>query len=155
RRYVLENDLLEAIVALPTDMFYNTGIATYVWIVTNRKPEARAGKVQLIDASAFWQKMRKSLGAKRKEMGEAHITTVTGLFKDFVEAQLATVLDAEGREVAREVVAAGKKPPQKLPKAPKGGQVKLAPVSRIFRNEDFGYRTITVERPLRNEKGEV
>jgi type I restriction enzyme M protein len=62
RRYVLENDLVEAIIALPTDMFYNTGISTYVWIVSNRKPQARKGKVQLIDASGFWQKMRKSLG---------------------------------------------------------------------------------------------
>jgi type I restriction enzyme M protein len=66
RRYVLENDLLEAIVALPTDMFYNTGISTYVWIVTNRKPVARRGNVQLIDASAFWQRMRKGLGSKRR-----------------------------------------------------------------------------------------
>jgi type I restriction enzyme M protein len=151
RRYVLENDLLEAIVALPTDMFYNTGIATYVWIISNRKPEPRKGKVQLIDASGFWQKMRKSLGSKRREMGEEHIATVTRLFGGFVEAQVATVLDAEGKEVAREVVAAGEKPP----KAPKGGQVKLAPLSRIFRNEAFGYRTITVERPLRDRAGKV
>ena len=70
RRNVLENDLLEAIIALPTDMFFNTGIATYVWILTNRKPPQRRGLVQLIDASAFWQKMRRSLGSKRKEMGE-------------------------------------------------------------------------------------
>ncbi len=68
RRYVLENDLVEAIIGLPTDMFYNTGISTYVWIVSNRKPAARKGKVQLIDASGFWQKMRKSLGSKRKEL---------------------------------------------------------------------------------------
>src|SRR5262245_18791571 len=80
RRYVLENDLLEAIIALPTDMFYNTGIATYVWIVSNRKLEPRKGKVQLIDATPFWQKMRKSLGSKRREMGEEHIATVTRLF---------------------------------------------------------------------------
>ncbi len=68
RRYVLENDLVEAIIGLPTDMFYNTGISTYVWIVSNRKLAARKGKVQLIDASSFWQKMRKSLGSKRKEL---------------------------------------------------------------------------------------
>jgi type I restriction enzyme M protein len=80
RRYVLENDLLEAIVALPTDMFYNTGIATYVWIISNRKPAPRKGKVQLIDASSFWQRMRKGLGSKRKEMGEEHIAAVTRLF---------------------------------------------------------------------------
>ena len=73
RRYVIENDLLETIVGLPTDMFYNTGISTYVWIVSNRKPARRKGKVQLIDASGFWQKMRKSLGSKRKELSDAHI----------------------------------------------------------------------------------
>jgi type I restriction enzyme M protein len=132
-------------------MFYNTGIATYVWIVSNRKPRDRKGKVQLIDAGAFWQKMRKGLGSKRKEMGEEHIATVTRLFGGFAEARLATVLDAEGKEVAREVVVAGEKPP----KAPKGGQMKLAPISRVFRNEDFGYRAITVERPLRDAAGTV
>jgi type I restriction enzyme M protein len=120
RRYVLENDLLEAIVALPTDMFYNTGIATYVWILTNRKPQNRRGVVQLIDASGMWQKMRKSLGSKRKELSPAHIEEITRLFG--------------GCQVAeRDAV----------------------PISRLFRNEDFGYRTITVERPLRDEKGEI
>lgn len=87
RRYVLENDLLEAIVALPTDMFYNTGIATYVWVLTNRKPDHRKGKVQLIDGSSFWQKMRKSLGSKRKLMGPEDISEITRLFGDFVEAR--------------------------------------------------------------------
>ena len=86
RRYVLENDLLEAIVGLPTDMFYNTGIATYVWILSNRKPAARKGKVQLIDASGMWQKMRKSLGQKRKELSDAHIDRITRLFGHFEEA---------------------------------------------------------------------
>jgi type I restriction enzyme M protein len=86
RRYVLENDLVEAIIALPTDMFYNTGISTYVWIVSNRKPAARKGKVQLIDASGFWQKMRKSLGSKRKEMSPEHIDEITRLFGEFQEA---------------------------------------------------------------------
>jgi type I restriction enzyme M protein len=118
RRYVLENDLLEAIIGLPTDMFYNTGIATYIWIVSNKKPKARKGKVQLIDASGWWQKMRKSLGSKRKELAETHIERITRLFGEFQE-------DKED----------GK------------------PVSRIFRNEEFGYRTITVERPLKDEQG--
>lgn len=118
RRYVLENDLVEAIVGLPTDMFYNTGISTYVWIVSNRKPTARKGKVQLIDASGFWQKMRKSLGSKRKELSDEHIDQITRLFGDFVEAE------RDGK-----------------------------PISRIFKNEDFGYRTITVERPLRDDAG--
>ena len=88
RRYVLENDLLEAIIGLPTDMFYNTGISTYVWIVSNRKPVARKGKVQLIDASSFWQKMRKSLGSKRKELSPEHIEEITKLFGKFKEKAL-------------------------------------------------------------------
>jgi type I restriction enzyme M protein len=85
RRYMLESDLVEAIIALPTDMFYNTGISTYVWIVSNRKPQSRKGKVQLIDASGFWQKMRKSLGSKRKELSADHIDDITRLFGDFKE----------------------------------------------------------------------
>jgi type I restriction enzyme M protein len=120
RRYVLENDLVEAIIGLPTDMFYNTGISTYVWILSNRKPVARKGKVQLIDGSSFWQKMRKSLGSKRKELGPEHIEDITRLFGSFVEDT------RDGR-----------------------------PISRIFHNEDFGYRTITVERPERDDSGNV
>src|SRR5262247_4353369 len=68
RRWILENDWLDAIVALPEQLFYNTGIATYVWVLTNRKPPQRRGKVQLIDATSFWVPMRKSLGAKRREV---------------------------------------------------------------------------------------
>ena len=120
RRYVLENDLVEAIIGLPTDMFYNTGISTYVWILSNRKPEQRIGKIQLIDASDKWQKMRKSLGSKRKELSDEHIEEITRLFGQFIE------------------VKDGKKP-----------------ISRIFNNSDFGYSTITVERPLRDESGEI
>jgi type I restriction enzyme M protein len=149
RRYVLENDLVEAIVALPTDMFYNTGISTYIWLLSNRKPDDRKGFVQLIDASSFWQKMRKSLGSKRKEMGDEHIAKVTKMFGDFVEASLVTVVGADGKEVGRQVLMDG----ETLPTAPAGGKVKVIPVSRIFRNEEFGYRTITVERPLRDEAG--
>lgn len=120
RRYVLENDLLEAIVALPTDMFYNTGISTYVWIVSNRKPDHRKGKIQLIDASEMWQKMRKSLGSKRKELSQDHIAEITRIFGSFSE------FEKDGK-----------------------------PISRIFNNSDFGYRTITVERPLRDEQGNI
>jgi type I restriction enzyme M protein len=118
RRYLLENDLVEALIGLPTDMFYNTGISTYVWIVSNRKPAHRKGKVQLIDASSFFQKMRKSLGSKRKELSPAHIEDLTRIFGRF-------------EEVTREGV----------------------PISRIFKNEDFGYRTLTVERPERDAQG--
>ena len=124
RRYMLENDLVEAIIALPTDMFYNTGISTYVWIVSNRKPKARKGKVQLIDASSFWQKMRKSLGSKRKELSAEHIDDITRLFGNF-------------EELTREV---------------DGSPV---PISRIFKNDAFGYNTITVERPERDADGKV
>jgi len=151
RRHVLESDLVEAIVALPTDMFYNTGIATYVWVLTNRKPAHRKGKVQLIDASGFWRKMRKSLGSKRKEMGEADIATVTQLFGAFTEAQLARTHDAAGREVGRAVL----RPGEDAPEPPEGGRVRLAPLSRILPNTAFGYRQITVERPLRDEAGRV
>ncbi|MEH2529942.1 type I restriction enzyme M protein [Bradyrhizobium sp. AZCC 1588] len=151
RRYLLENDLVEAIIGLPTDMFYNTGISTYIWIVSNRKPAQRKGMVQLIDASSFWQKMRKSLGSKRKEMSEAHIAEVTKLFGSFVEARLATVFDAEGKQMSRQVVQPG----GKQPVVPEGGKVKIAPLSRIFPNEVFGYRSITVERPLRDKRGEI
>jgi type I restriction enzyme M protein len=151
RRYVLENDLVEAIVALPTDMFYNTGISTYIWIVSNRKPEARKGKVQLIDASGFWKKMQKSLGSKRKEFAPQHIDAITKIFGEFVEAQAATLIDSSGKIVAREVIVDGNVPPT----APEGGRVKLAPISRILPNEAFGYRTVTVERPLRDENGDI
>ena len=120
RRYVLENDLVEAIIGLPTDMFYNTGISTYVWILSNRKLAHRKGTVQLIDASGFWQKMRKSLGSKRKELSDDHITEITRLFGQFIET-------SEGKK----------------------------PISRIFKNSDFGYRTITVERPLKDENGRI
>jgi type I restriction enzyme M protein len=120
RHYMLENDLVEAIIGLPTDMFYNTGISTYVWIVSNRKPAARKGKLQLIDASRFWQKMRKSLGSKRKELSPEHIEDITRLFGHFEESTRDGV-----------------------------------PISRIFKNEDFGYRTITVERPERDATGQI
>lgn len=120
RRYVLENDLVEAIIGLPTDMFYNTGISTYVWVLSNRKPAARKGKVQLIDASGFWQKMRKSLGSKRKALSDEHIAEITRLFGLFMEAE-------------------------------QNGK----PISRIFKNQDFGYTTLTIERPLRDDAGQV
>jgi type I restriction enzyme M protein len=148
---VLENDLLEAIVGLPTDMFYNTGISTYVWVLSNRKPAQRKGQVQLIDASPFWQKTQKSLGSKRKEMSDEHVALVTRLFGTFTEAHLALVLDASGKEVDRQVLMPG----DAKPAAPQGGKVRVVPISRIFKNEAFGYRTITVERPLRDESGNL
>ena len=145
RRYLFEHDLVEAIVALPTDLFFNTGIATYVWILSNRKAKERRGRVQLVDASSFWQKMRKSLGSKRKELSEAHIGQIARLYAEFAEARQATVFDADGKEADRVVLREG----DPAPAAPEVGKVKVVPISRIFPNEAFGYRTITVERPLR------
>ena len=142
RRYVLENDLLEAIIGLPTDMFYNTGISTYIWIVTNRKPAHRKGKVQLIDASAMWQKMRKSLGSKRKELSDDHIAEITRLFGEAKEVYV----DPETRQpISPKKLAAGYKSEQGQPPVP---------ISRIFKTTDFGYQTITVERPLLDEDGQ-
>ncbi|MES2299479.1 MAG: class I SAM-dependent DNA methyltransferase [Pseudomonadota bacterium] len=151
RRYVLENDLVEAIIGLPTDMFYNTGISTYIWILSNKKPDDRKGWVQLIDASSFWQKIRKSLGSKRKELSDEHIADITRLFGEFSEGDLVTVLDAKGNEVDRKLLAPG----EIAPDAPEGGKVKAAPISRVFKNHEFGYTTITVERPMRDEAGNV
>lgn len=150
RRYVLENDLVEAIVGLPNDMFYNTGITTYVWILSNKKPVDRKGYVQLIDASGFWQKMRKSLGSKRKEMSEAHIATVTRLFGDFTEAELITVFDAAGTELTEPQLITST---HNIPVAPNGGKLRRVPISRIFRNVEFGYTTLTVDRPLKDKDG--
>lgn len=109
RRWLLENDMLEAIVALPDQLFYNTGIATYVWVVSNRKPKRRRGKVQLINGVELFQKMRKSLGNKRNELGKDHIATIAKTY----------------------------------------GSFRACEISKIFDNDDFGYRRITVERPLR------
>lgn len=109
RRWIIENDWLEAIVALPDQLFYNTGISTYVWIVTNRKRPARKGKIQLINGVKFFQTMRKSLGNKRHELGQDHIDEISRIHGEFREGKY----------------------------------------SKIFDNADFGYRRITVERPLR------
>ncbi len=113
RRYVIENDLLDCIIQLPNDMFYNTGIATYIWILSNKKPGHRTGKVQLINASAFYNKMRKNLGSKRNELSKEHIDNITKIYGDFVENEY----------------------------------------SKIFDNEYFGYRKVTVLQPELNEDG--
>ncbi len=85
RRWIIENDYLEAIIALPTDMFYNTGISTYIWVLTNRKEKQRKGKIQLIDATEFYVKMRKSLGDKRHELSDEDIDKIVRIYGDFEE----------------------------------------------------------------------
>ncbi|CAN5690928.1 class I SAM-dependent DNA methyltransferase [soil metagenome] len=123
RRFVLENDLLEALIALPEQLFYNTGIATYVWVVTNRKAPARRGKVQLIDATSFWVPMRKSLGDKRREIPLARSQDILEILADFK--------DGDTRRVTKD------------------GKTEDVVVSRVFPTTHFGFRKITVERPLR------
>jgi len=138
RRYILEADLLEAIVALPTDMFYNTGIATYVWVLSNKKAAERKGKVQLINGVNLCGKMRKSLGSKRNEMGEEDIATITRCFGNF------EAVDARELDKPAEV----KSNRGRLAANPKAEAPKTF-ASKIFATHEFGYRRITVERPLR------
>ncbi|NCU24531.1 SAM-dependent DNA methyltransferase [Acinetobacter haemolyticus] len=123
RRYILEADLLEAIIALPTDMFYNTGIATYVWVLSNKKDAERKGKVHLINAANLSSKMRKSLGSKRNYLTDAEIKTITQNYGAF-EAVDTLTLDGESE--------------QQKPFS-----------SKIFNSYEFGYRRVTIERPLR------
>lgn len=116
RKYILENDLLEAIIALPNDIFYNTGIATYIWVLSNKKAGTkREGKVQLINASGLFEKRRKALGNKRNDIPLSAINEITQIYGDF----------------------------------------KTNDISQIYNNEDFGYTKITVERPLKDENGEL
>ncbi|MFB5143572.1 class I SAM-dependent DNA methyltransferase [Vibrio diabolicus] len=123
RRYILEADLLEAIVALPTDMFYNTGIATYVWVLSNKKDPARKGKVQLINGANLSTKMRKSLGSKRHYLTDEEIRTITKNFGGFEEIDTLT---KDGVTDNQKHFA-----------------------SKIFDTYQFGYRRLTIERPLR------
>ena len=143
RRYVLEADLLEGIVALPMDMFYNTGIATYVWILSNKKAPERKGKVQLIDGTNLCGKMRKSLGSKRNLMGEEDIRLITQTFGNFENVD-ATSLDDLGLNKA---------PDQKSNRGRQSATPKTETpktfASKIFNSTDFGYRRLTIERPLR------
>ncbi|MCG3817387.1 SAM-dependent DNA methyltransferase [Photobacterium damselae] len=138
RRYILEADLLEGIIALPTDMFYNTGIATYVWVLSNKKTSERKGKVQLIDGSNLCGKMRKSLGSKRNLMSEDDIKLITRTFGNF-EVVDARELDKPTEQKSNR----GRQSSTSKTEAPKTF------ASKIFNSTDFGYRRLTIERPLR------
>jgi type I restriction enzyme M protein len=109
RRWIIENDWLDAVVAMPDQLFYNTGISTYIWLVTNAKADERRGRVQLLDAREQWEKMPKSLGEKRKRIPEDAIAEITRWYADFTETE----------------------------------------TSKVFDNDAFGFRRVTVERPLR------
>ena len=117
RKWIIENDLLEGVIGLPTDMFYNTGISTYIWILNNRKQEQRKGRIRLLDASGpdFWEQMRKSMGSKRKQLNPETVDRIVELFYS-------------------------NKPSKFI---------------KDFDGVDFGYTTITVERPKRDEKGQI
>lgn len=117
RRYLIEHDMVEAIVAMPNDFFFNTGIATYIWVITNSKAEDRKGKVQLINANNIFTKMRKSLGSKRKEFSSEQIEKIVSLYEAFENAD--------------------------------------SKLSKVLDNDDFGYTTVTIERPLRDDEGGV
>ena len=123
RRWIIENDWLDAIVALPDQLFYNTGIFTYVWLVTNRKPPERRGKVQLIDGARFFEKMKKSLNNKRNEIAEEQIRHLTRVYGNCQDGETAEVLI--------------------------DGETETRVISRIFENREFGVLKVTVERPLR------
>ena len=138
RRYILEADLLEAIVALPTDMFYNTGIATYVWVLSNKKAKERKGKVQLINGVNLYSKMRKALGSKRNEMEETDIAIITRAFGDFKAI--------EARELDKPIQQKSNRGRQS---ANKKTEIAKTFASKIFNTYEFGYRRITIERPLR------
>ncbi len=123
RRWIIEKDWLDTIVALPDQLFYNTGIFTYVWLVTNRKPLERRGKVQLIDGTRFFRKMKKSLNNKRNEISEEQIHHLTRVYGNYQDGETAEVqID---------------------------GETEPRVVSRIFENREFGFLKVTVERPLR------
>lgn len=123
RRYIIENDMLEAIVQLPNNLFYNTGITTYIWLLNNNKPELRKGKVQLVDGSLLFKKLRKNLGAKNCEFAPQHIKEITNVYLDCaaIERELDTNNDPIGI------------------------------ASKVFDNSDFGYYKVNIERPDRRK----
>lgn len=125
RRYIIENDLLDTIIQLPNNLFYNTGITTYIWLLSNAKPEARKGKVQLIDANLLYRKLRKNLGDKNCEFAPEHVEEITKAYLDFaaIERKLDENNDPQGIAV------------------------------QIFDNKDFGYHKVTIERPDRRSAG--
>ena len=129
RRWIIESDWLEAIVALPDQLFYNTGISTYIWVLTNCKEPQRQGKVQLIDGRRFFVKMRKSLGNKRNELSQEQIDDLTCIHGSFEDGETRDLSDED----------------------PVTHQPRTRPcvVSKVFANEEFGYRKLTVKRPLR------
>ncbi|MBK2109072.1 type I restriction-modification system subunit M [Francisella tularensis] len=123
RRYIIENDMLEAIVQMPNNLFYNTGITTYIWLLNNNKPANRKGKVQLIDSSLLYRKLRKNLGDKNCEYAPEHIQEIVATYLDFVEIERKLDENKDPIGIA----------------------------SQIFDNSDFGYYKVNIERPDRRK----
>ena len=123
RRYLIENDLLESIIQLPNDLFYNTGIATYIWVIAKSKEIRRKGKVQLIDSSKCFAKRRKNIGNKRVDLSDECVDLILKIYNDFTDEELK--------------------------------QNGLVVESKVFANSYFGYTKVTVETPLKDEKGEL
>ncbi len=151
RRWIIEGDLLEAIVALPDQMFYNTGISTYIWILTNRKTVDRAGTVTLVDAREMGSKMRKSLGDKRKELTSGAIEAIVRLYADGAEIGDD---DVRGRALALGEEGTGSASRDGGVRAGTRSAAENVPAGtpswvKVMRNQDFGFARLTVERPLR------
>jgi type I restriction enzyme M protein len=121
RRYIIENDMLDAIVQLPNNLFYNTGITTYIWLLNNNKPEHRQGKVQLIEASLLFRKLRKNLGNKNCEFTSEHISEITQVYLDSTDIERKLTEDKDPTGIA----------------------------AKVFNNDDFGYYKVNIERPDR------
>lgn len=123
RRFIIENDMLEVIVQLPNNLFYNTGITTYIWVLNNNKPASRKGKVQLIDASLLYRKLRKNLGNKNCEFAPEHITEITDTYLSCIDVERQSDTNNDAIGIA----------------------------SKVFSNDDFGYYKVTIERPDRRK----
>ncbi|WP_048438054.1 class I SAM-dependent DNA methyltransferase [Caenimonas sp. SL110] len=138
RRWVLENDMLDAIIALPNDLFYNTGIATYIWILDNHKKADRRGKVQLIDATRMYSKMKKSLGSKRVQISDEQIAEIVKVYSTCAKDATFSLEFKEAVKNGHGAAPAEAEPPRI--------------VSKLFDTKFFGYRKVTVDRPLADGK---
>jgi type I restriction enzyme M protein len=151
RKWIIENDWLEAVVALPEQMFYNTGIGTYVWIVTNRKNTKRKGKIQLLDVRNIYVPLRKNLGEKKRMIGNGEdgtpdqISDIVKAYGTLEEWRLVEWMDKLGRRVDLKLIP----PNATVPDSLESQKVDVNAISMVFDNNEFGYTRVTVERPLR------
>lgn len=142
RKYILEHDMLEAIIALPNDIFYNTGIATYIWVLSNKKEKRRKGKVQLINANGMFEKRRKSLGNKRNDIPKHYIDEITQIYADFTENEVSKIFDNEDFGYSKIVVERPQKDENGNPVLKEGGKpvpnTNLRDTENVPLKEDVG-----------------